>query len=169
MKNTVRELIPLWREFLSQCGIDKNNIINVNSYFKSDMSLINNDGTLLNGRTTNDNLLLFEIKVNKMLISEQNKSNMNCSYECNFEIDIYGNNANEISLKIYNKLLSNDYITWFIKRNIGISPLIDINVMYETIHNVQWLRSNIVIPFTYEYETTTLNEEVKELKDINII
>lgn len=168
--NNLKQIIPVFRELLIESGLESKNVINANSYFRSDVSFIDNDGYKLDGREKNINndFCIFDLSVNKILNNESNKNFINILYNAKLEIDIYGDNANEISLNFNSILLSEMTILKLINKNIGINPNIEINIMYETINNVQWLRSNIVLYFTYNYKYEKTDGEYIESYELNM-
>lgn len=167
MKFNFKNVIPVFRGLIHNCGIDYSQILNANSYFRTDASLMNKNGTVLSGIQREDCFVVFDLSLVDFKSMETVDNQTKVLIEGKITFDLYGEDSYETSMKIYAKMLQSDQILEFIENGIGIHPQIDLTNSYETIHGVQWLRSNIGITFTYEYIVE--NENTSTITSINEI
>lgn len=160
----LRETIPTWRKLIMKTGLKSNDVLNANSYWKSDASLINEDGTLLNGRQREDGLVLFDLKIDKFIHTETINDVTLINLEAKIIFDFYGELAYHYMTQIYGYLFQENQLLDFIKAGIGINPDIQITNSYETIHGIQWLRGNMEVKFTYTFTIKNENEYVDNLE-----
>ena len=133
----LRDTIPTWREIIADCGIRMDDIINANSYFRSDAGLIGTDGKTLNGRQREDTFVMFELQSDKFILNQNENGESKTLIEGKLILDIYGELAHDAGIKIYSKLFQSDTLLKLIEAKIGLNPDISINNLYETIYGVQ--------------------------------
>lgn len=161
-RNNINEVIPIFRSIINNItGIPLDKIISVNSYFKSDLSLIKDNGTFINGNV--DELLLFDINSLKIDFTDQQKDKLVTLYNCEFVIDLYGDNSNSQGLQLITQILSSKSLEIFNRYNIGINPIIEFTNQNEQINEKTWSRSHIVINFTYEYIENDIQDKIIDI------
>lgn len=164
----LRDTIPTWRAIIADCGIRMDDIINSNSYFRSDASLIGTDGKTLNGRQREDTFVMFELQSDKFILNENENGQSKTLIEGKLILDIYGELAHDAGIKIYSKLFQPDTLLKLIESGIGLNPDISINNLYETIYGVQWNKTNMEIKFTYEHKWEQESEQITEISLIRM-
>ena len=170
MNNIFLETIPFWRKFISRnCNIELKNIINSKSYYKSDMSLISNDGLSLDGRTVEKEIVLFNLEVTKGYFTQVTKNEIHSTiYECKLDVDIYGDDIYQKGLTLYTSLLSSESVLELKENHIGINPQIEFNSSNEEINGVVWNRFHIDISFQYEHIISIVESKIENINQINI-
>ena len=170
MNNIFLETIPFWRRFISKtCNIELKNIIASKSYYKSDMSLISDNGLSLDGRTVEKEIILFDLEIAKGHFTQDTTEDKHSTiYECKLDVDIYGDDIHEKGLVLYTSLLSSESVLELKKNHIGVNPQIEFSSSDEEINGVMWSRFHIEINFQYEHIMSIKDSKIENIDQINI-